>query len=164
MFLYTGEGCVRCAPINNVKRPRALYSQSRQCRIPREAEFKASAHAATRQKPQRHRFRSSRIRRLGGIHEFAGSGIHDNVVVHWLCMYTPTHAVTPTAASHEVDGPAPLRSWPSGGMVLPTSRANGDAVCSRRRSKVHRRGTDTPATDTRGLQQPECTAPLTREL
>ena len=35
-------------------------------------------------------------------------------------------AMSPAAASHEVSGPAPLR-WPSGGMVLPTSRANGDA-------------------------------------
>ena len=38
-------------------------------------------------------------------------------------------AVTPTAASHEVGGPAPLR-WPSGGMVARNVKGKRGCVCS----------------------------------
>eukprot|EP00964_Phaeocystis_antarctica_P023582 scaffold13164_cov66-Phaeocystis_antarctica.AAC.4 len=101
-------------------------------------------------------------------------GTHTNETAYPLGTYASVHtqthssarqmrrikyvsdAVTPTAASHEVGGPAPLR-WPSGGMVAPNVEGKRRCVCSVDDEGSPKGNEHTGNGHPRRLQQPGCT-------
>eukprot|EP00964_Phaeocystis_antarctica_P125235 scaffold88861_cov60-Phaeocystis_antarctica.AAC.2 len=82
-----------------------------------------------------------------------GPGIAEATTVRSV-LYSD--AVSPTAASHEVCGPAPLR-WPSGGMVAPNFEDKRGCVCSVDEEGSPRGNGHTGNGHPCRLQQPGCT-------